>query len=195
MSIFSVILKRLEPRVPAALLGDPDTRQRSLLAIGCAYSFAAVSLSLVPFMGSTAEGLLRLIPMVNTAASAALLLLTGPLLRRTRSLRVAGNWMTGLLFAGLTFALFSGGMVSAPFWGAMIVLPLLATVLAGRGSGVAWGVAVCATYMLVYALDRSGVTPTDLTPPGMRDQMTVLGAVASTVVVTIAPSLSSLSSP
>ncbi len=185
MEITSSIIQRLEPRVPAALLADPHARQRALLTLGTSYVFAAVALTLVPFVETEAQGLAGFVPRFNVIASAGLILLTGPLLRRSGSLLVAGNWMTGLLYVGFVFALLTGGLLESAFWISPILLPLLGTALAGRASGLVWGVAVGGLYAMVYGLSVAGVELVDLTAPGTRDQLMLLAALASTLMLTV----------
>lgn len=95
-------------------------------------------------------------------------LLTLPLLRRTGSLLLTGNWICLQLYWVLAaIALFTGGYRSpgAP-WN--LVVPVMAMVLAGVPSGLVWAGLAIAQYAVFHGVAYYGVAvPQDLSAPGL----------------------------
>lgn len=108
----------------------------------------------------------RWIGTLNTLGTALLSLLAVPILRRL-GLIVAGNWLAGLLFAGLTFATFRGGGVMSPWVMLFPILVVLAFVTAGRTSGLVWAVLGLVVMVVSYLT------------LGLSDVMRGLGRIAA----------------
>ncbi len=87
--------------VPAALRRDLDSYRRSLMALGTAVATASLCLPLAAAIWLWARPGERWIGTLGTLLTSLLSLVTVPLLR-WRGLAVAGNWLVGLLFVGLT---------------------------------------------------------------------------------------------
>ena len=96
-------------------------------------------------------------------------LVTPTLLRRTRSVVIAGNYFTACLFGFVTyFALRSGGLFSpALLWQPVVIMA--AVTLVGVRSAIAWTI-VCVTEILLLLASASdvAVAPPALTPSGAR---------------------------
>jgi signal transduction histidine kinase len=129
------IIAALERRVPEALRGDLDTRRRAMLALGVAYTIAIFCVPFAVVIATLTDPSARLLGTVNTLLTAALALITGPLLRRG-GLAWATAWLVILLFAGTSFAMFMGGGVLSPFTGLHAIIVVLATIVAGRQAGI-----------------------------------------------------------
>ena len=142
------MMSALERWVPRELLADFDAYRRSMMALGVALTIAVLCLPITAFMLFVAPPDERLLVAFNTMLTAALATLTVALLRR-RGLAWAGNWLAGLLFIGVSFAVLRGGGVFSPFVSFLPVIVVLATAIAGRRSGAVW--AVGAGFVLVGA--------------------------------------------
>jgi len=80
-------------------------------------------------------------------------------LRRTGSLAVAGHLLAASIFAGFAPQIvLTAGKTTPPFL-ALIVLPMVAVMLAGRAAGIGWALACCAHLVLVGALLHAGLRP------------------------------------
>lgn len=123
--------------VPAALRRDLDSYRRSLMALGTAVATASLCLPLAAAIWLWARPGERWIGTLGTLLTSLLSLVTVPLLR-WRGLAVAGNWLVGLLFVGLTFATFRGGGVMSPWVMLFPILVVLASVIGGRTSAISW---------------------------------------------------------
>ena len=146
------IMSVLEGWVPRELLADFDAYRRSMMALGVALTIVVLCLPIAVFMVVVAPPDERLLVAGNTLGTAALATLTAALLRR-RGLTWAGNWLAGLLFIGVSFAVLRGGGVFSPFVLFLPVIVVLATAIAGRRSGAVW--AVAAGFVLVGAAAAS----------------------------------------
>lgn len=135
--------------VPAALRRDLDSYRRSLTTIGTAVVTAGLCLPGAVAIMLWARPGERLVGTLNTLATALLSLLTVPLLR-WRGLAVAGNWLAGLLFTGLTFATLRGGGVMSPWVMLFPLLVVLAFVTAGRKSGLVWAALALLVLVVSY---------------------------------------------
>ncbi|MCY1066257.1 ATP-binding protein [Nannocystis sp. RBIL2] len=167
--------------VPAQLRRDPVTRRRSQLALGILGANLIVGSALLIPLAMIREHDLRAIALVNTCVC-LLLMLLGVLFLRRGSLWLTGNWICAILYAGFVFATWTGGGVRAPFTVCLALLPMLAGIIAGRRSGLAWGCISVATLTAVFAAQARGVELPEVTHP----ETTVLlafGALAGTTIL------------
>ena len=137
--------------MPAGLSTDFDAHRRSWMALGISVAIIVICLLLAGVMGLVARPGERIVAIVNTLLTAALVGVTGPLLRR-RGLAWAGNWLAGLVFAGTVFAVFRGGGVLSPFVLFLPVIVMLAAMISGHRSGLSWAAAGAAVIVLAWAL-------------------------------------------
>ncbi len=121
-----------------------------MLALGVAATIVCFCppLALLIYLVSDADQ--AVLGSVNTLVSAALAAFTGPLLYRG-GLVWACHWLAGLLFVGVLFAMTQGGGVFSSFALIFPVIAVLATIIGGRTSGIAWTVASVVA-VLVYGL-------------------------------------------
>ncbi|WAS92511.1 sensor histidine kinase [Nannocystis punicea] len=167
--------------IPAQLRRDPVNHRRSQLALGILGANLVVGTALLIPLAMIREPDLRAIALVNTSVC-LLLMLLGVLFLRRGSLWLTGNWICAILYAGFVFATFQGGGVRAPFTVCITLLPMLAGIIAGRRSGLAWGVISVATIAGVYVAQAGGLELPELNDP----ETTVLlafGAIAGTATL------------
>jgi len=145
------ILSALDRWVPREHIGDFDRYRQSMMALGVSLTIVVVCIPSAGFMYTVAPPEERLLVAFNTLATAALAGLTATLLHR-RGLVWAGNWLAGLLFLGGCFAVLRGGGVFSPFIQIFPVIVVLATLIAGRRSGIVWAVAAAAVVLAAIAL-------------------------------------------
>jgi signal transduction histidine kinase len=176
------LLRVLERGVPHALRGDLDTRRRALLAVGVVAILAVFCvLVVVPVVLVTVGDPQRTLGVVNTLATAALGCVALPLLRR-RGLWWAGNWLAGLLAAGGAFATLTGGGMTNPFLIVLLAPPVVAAIIAGRGSGWLW-TGLCGAFVVGLAVaEKLGFRPGVLTP-GADEVVLLAGAMLSLLVI------------
>ena len=120
---------------------DAYERRRALLAVGVAAFMAIMCVAVAPVLVVAMGRPHGITAGLNTLLVAALSGVTLPVVRRTGSLVFAGNWLALLLFVGVGYSLLGGGGVLAPFMSAMLVCPVLALVISGRGSPLKRGLA------------------------------------------------------
>ncbi|PCC72333.1 Signal transduction histidine kinase [Nannocystis exedens] len=174
-------LSWVEGLVPAQLRRDPVTRRRSLLALGILGANLLVGSALLIPLAMIREHDLRAIAIVNTCVC-LLLMLLGVLFLRRGSLWLTGNWICAILYAGFVFATWTGGGVRAPFTICLALLPMLAGIIAGRRSGLAWGCISVATLAAVYVAQASGVELPDL-DDAETTVLLAFGALAGTTIL------------
>ncbi len=170
------IILALERWVPPRFIADFDAYRRSMMALGVAVAIAVISVPIAAVLFFTVPLDERLPATINTLFSAALAGATVPLLRR-RGLVWAGNWLALLMFAGITVAVLRSGGVFSPFVLLLPVIIVLATVIAGHRSGVAWTVA--AVSLMIGA---SGLLE-DETMRRQIDQLRAPGLLAIVIIV------------
>ncbi|MDC0717353.1 sensor histidine kinase [Nannocystis bainbridge] len=167
--------------IPPELRRDPVTHRRSQLALGILGANLVVGGALLIPLAMIREPELRRIALVNTTGS-LLLMLLGVLFMRRGSLWLTGNWICAILYAGFLFATWTGGGVRAPFTICLTLLPMLAGIISGRRSGLAWGLITVATLTAVYVAQATGVELPEVNDP----EITVLlafGAIAGNAVL------------
>jgi PAS domain S-box-containing protein len=91
---------------------------------------------------------IALIPLVMIPAVAAM----PALLRRTGSLRLAGNVLTSIFFLGLTAVNVLSGARAVAGLLSMVLIPPIAALVAGRRAAVLWTTLACAELALLPAL-------------------------------------------
>ena len=142
--------------VPASL-GAPGSEacRRARLALGLSLIIAGTGL---------AGALVQLRIGTRTQLDMDLLMALGAIcvplvLRRTGSVVMAGNLLAGSIFAnfGLQIVLTAGQTLPPLF--ALLVIPMVAVMLAGRTAGIVWALASCGQLVLVHTLLRGGLQP------------------------------------
>jgi len=137
--------------VPASLRQDFDSYRRSKMALGVAVAIAgSCLLAAIGLFWVLARPEDRLLGTINSLVTAVLALVALPLLNR-RGLVWAGNWLAGLVFVGASFAFFRGGGVYSPWVLLFPIVVVLASVIAGRTSGIVWAGAGVLAILLAYA--------------------------------------------
>src|SRR5690606_19900815 len=137
--------------VPAELRRDPVTRRRAMLALGLIAANTVVGLALLAPLALIKDPTLRLMAIVNTVVSLALMALAVLFLRRG-SLWLTGNWLCFILFVGLGWAIYNGTGVRAPFAMCLPLLPMLAGIISGRRSGLTWGLLSIGFTTAIYVM-------------------------------------------
>jgi len=178
------IIAALERQVPEDLRGDLDTRRRSMMALGVAYTIAGLCVPLAGLIFALVGDDDRLIGTVNTLLTAGLALATGPLLRRA-GLVWAASWLAALLFAGAVFALYMGGGVLSTFVQLFAVIAVLTTMIAGRNAGLAWAGLGVAAVVAIYLAGDTQELVRDLLRIRNPDLLAATTAVTIIVVLTI----------
>jgi len=178
------IIAALERRVPEALRGDLDTRRRSMLALGVAYTIAAFCVPFAVVIAALADPSERFIGTFNTIVTAFLALATGPILRRG-GLGWATGWLATLLFVGTCFSMFMGGGVLSPFVNLTAVIAVLATIVAGRDAGIAWAaISVLAVLAFFFTGDPKDLID-DLLRTHRPDLLAAIASICITTVLTV----------
>ncbi len=148
----------MERLVPPALRGDVDTRRRALLTVGTTLTLIVGAVAIIPvLLVALPDPAIMRLAVMNTMATVLLAALSLPLLRHRLGLVLAGNWIAGLTFVAMAFSVGVGGGVGAPFWVALTLVPVMATIIAGRASGLVWLVLCMALVVAVYVLQSTGV--------------------------------------
>jgi signal transduction histidine kinase len=178
------ILAALERQVPETLRGDLDTRRRSMLALGVAYTIACFCVPFAVVIAALADPAEWLIGSANCLLTAALALATAPLLRHG-GLRWATTWLATLLFAGTLFSMTHGGGVLSPFANLTAVIAVLATIVAGRRAGIAWAAISVVTIITFYATGDSEQLIRDLLRTNKPDLLAAIAVICITVVLTV----------
>jgi signal transduction histidine kinase len=174
----------LERLVPPELRRDPLTRRRALLTVGFVVAVAVVGAALVPLLLVASEPEVRYLAVANTVVCVALMCLAVVFVRRWKSLWLAGNWLCLWLFIGLLYAIILGNGVRAPFTPSLCLLPVFAGIMAGRRSGLFWGVLCIVTIVVVCALQVAGVELPDYNPRDGMVPLTAGALVATFLLVT-----------
>ncbi|MCB9569629.1 MAG: hypothetical protein H6710_20840 [Myxococcales bacterium] len=168
----------LERGIHPSLRADNDLRRRSLLAAGLAWCVALMGVVLAIIFVFVGEGPMRMIAVTNSLVFCGLAWFAVLMVKRGR-LVLAGNWIAGIIAIGVAFALAIGGNVGAPFTVAAPLAPVLALVLGGRRSGIAWGV-FTGLYVVSFAIaDGMGIVFPDLNPPGGRLIVATVATIAA----------------
>ncbi|HVU03266.1 MAG TPA: ATP-binding protein [Polyangiaceae bacterium] len=166
--------------VPASFERDTDAYRRAQLCV--AFALFLLPLTLVRALTIIGSGLGEQVPLVAAVwfcLVAALLVL-----KRTASLWAAGNLLVLALFASGSLMAYSRGGVGSPPLIAITALPLVATFVAGRNSGIAWGAAVAAeiaTFGVVQGILHRELS--DGLSPGHRIRVETIGALSLTLVL------------
>ena len=184
MSIGQRILEALERRVPETLRRDLDTRRRSMLALGVAYTIAAFCLPFAVVIALLADPAEQLIGTLNTLLTAALALATGPILRRG-GLGLATGYLAALLFVGTNFSMTMGGGVLSPFVHITAIVAVLATIVAGRNAGIAWAAISVVTILVFYLTGDTEELIRDLRRTHHPDLLAAISAIAILTVLTV----------
>lgn len=144
--------------IPADLARDSDAfrRARLLVLFGLAISFYG------PIFAAAYWALGAPILAVGLCITVSLVTFSPFILRRTRSLSLAGNYSISTLAAMLLFsALVTGGVGSSGhYWG--VSLPIVGLLLVGRRAGVGWTVFLVVETVVLYALPSYGRLPESL---------------------------------
>ncbi|MBK7830165.1 MAG: HAMP domain-containing histidine kinase [Nannocystis sp.] len=178
------IIAALERRVPEVLRGDLDTRRRSMMALGVAYTIAGFCVPLAGLIFVLVGHDDRLIGSINTLLTAGLALATGPLLRRA-GLVWATSWLAALLFAGAVYALYMGGGVLSAFVQLFAVIAVLTTMIAGRNAGIVWAGLGVAAVLTIYLTGDTQELIGDLLRIRNPDLLAASTAITIIVVLTI----------
>ncbi len=151
------------------------SRRRALLAVGVAVFISVACLVTIPPLVLAIGSPDGYIAGFNTLLVGVLSAVTLLFVRRTGSLTLAGNWLAGLLFVGVSFSVFNGGGLSAPFVCGMLMCPVLALVVAGRSSGYLW-IGICGGLIVsVYLAERAGVTfPNEMPASSYEDVLAIM---------------------
>jgi len=160
-----------------------DVLRRARLLVACSALMAAVCLAVVVFMLAV-TGLAYIPALVAVVAAGAVAALLPALLRRSGSLLVVGNVLTLFAFVPIAFtSLRSGGFgMPGPFL--VAVVPMLAILLAGRRSAIAWSVVACVLVLGLRLLRASGAEfPVQLDDETL-DLAQTFGALVLLAVVT-----------
>ena len=164
---------------------DAYERRRALLAVGVAAFMAIMCVAVAPVLVVAMGRPHGITAGLNTLLVAALSGVTLPVVRRTGSLVFAGNWLALLLFVGVGYSLLGGGGVLAPFMSAMLVCPVLALVISGRGSGYVW-IGICAGLIAsVHLSARLGAEFPNLLSASVYTDMMALMYVVVLVLLTM----------
>ena len=140
---------------------DSDARRRARLAVVVSILVAAAGVAgavvQIDF-GTRVQAGMDLAMAVGALGVLAVL-------RRTGSLALAGNLLAASISAGFAPQIvLTAGQTTPPFL-ALIVLPMVAVMLAGRAAGIGWAIASCAHLALVGALLHAGLRPQIELPP------------------------------
>jgi PAS domain S-box-containing protein len=103
---------------------------------------------------------IALVPLAMIPAVAAMPVL----LKRTGSLRVAGNFVTGIFFLGLTAVNVLTGARAVAGVLSMVLIPPIAALVAGRRAAVLWTTLACAELALLPVLQAASLLPSVLEP-------------------------------
>src|SRR5687767_13476903 len=153
--------KVAEAFVPAELRDGMDAERRALIVLAIVGVIVPVGLvRAVTFLinGPRAQG------VVAAAATCAVACVPYGL-RRTKNLWLTGNLVTLVLFMAAVRAAYARGGLGTPPLIAVGALPLVATFIAGKRSGVAWTIAVIAATIGFAVVRRAGhVIPDTMQP-------------------------------
>lgn len=166
-------------------LQDVDLLRRSKLVISFSISYTACGLILVPFyfiLGAPLGAFAILL-------SNLLIFLTVYLIKYTGSPIVAGNWVVANVYALLFFLTYISGGYSGPMMAWLASLPVLATILAKKDSGIFWVGCVIVQIFVFHFLDSSGFAfPAHFSESALR-LIRLLSLVSLTVLIWLFASL------
>jgi len=174
----SRLRRRVERSLPRSVRDLPATERRRarlcvILPLLAAFA-AACALVLQALLGRPQ------LSLVVTSVGLVVALLASRLVHWTGSVRVAGHSITAAFFALTTLSSVIVGGVGAPRAFVVALIPMLATLLRGWRSGIAWAV-ICAATAVGLGLLRA-VAPHWLPPLPTTG---VVGAHAATIVMFI----------
>jgi signal transduction histidine kinase len=176
-------LARVEALVPAQLRRDSVTRRRALLALGLISANTIVGLALLIPLAQIEDPALRYMGMINTVVALTLMALAVLFLRRG-SLWLTGNWLCLILFIGLAWAVYAGNGVRAPFAVCLPLLPMLAGIISGRRSGLAWGLLSIGFTTTLFAAKSLGYELPDLNDAGTVETLAFGAGVGTLILAT-----------
>ncbi len=141
------------------MLMNAESAHRVSLAVFISVVCGTLALAFIPLLLLIAEDRAQLIGIAYSLVVSGLFLVTPVLLRQTRSLLIAGNWLTALAFISFSYAVaFDGGLRGSLSVGFAIVVPI-AILIAGFRSGLAWAGIVGLALFGFYLLDLGGQLP------------------------------------
>jgi len=178
------LISALERLVPQSLRGDVDARRRAQLAVGTTLTIMVGAAAIIPVLIVSLPAVMVGLAVTNTVATIVLAALSLLLLRRPAGLVLAGNWIAGLLFAGITFSVVLGGGVGAPFWALLTLIPVMAAIIAGRISGLVWLALGLAFVAGLHALQSAGLELPNVGDPGSVLPLSTAAMVASLIALT-----------
>ncbi len=138
-------------------LGPPgsDARRRAGILLALTWIVAATGCAGVAVQLRVGTPLQAALDSVMTAIALGVPFV----LRRSRSLALAGNLLVASVFASFAPQLIlTAGQTLPPFL-ALAVIPLVAVMLAGRKAGIGWALVCCAHLALVGVLLGAGLEP------------------------------------
>jgi PAS domain S-box-containing protein len=115
---------------------------------------------------------IALVPLAMIPAVAAMPVL----LKRTGSLRLAGNFVTAIFFLGLTAVNVLTGARAVAGVLSMVLIPPIAALVAGRRAAVLWTTLACAELALLPALQAASLLPSVLEPEPSAAAMAIFRA-------------------
>jgi len=151
------LLSLLERGLPPVLLADSERRRRALLIAGTVWALVIACTASFPVLAAVTSGPGRIVSLGANASVIALALAGLALLRNAATPRLAGNWVAGLMFAGIACGVIVNGGFTSPYWILLAIVPFMASQMAGRGAGLTWAVVDLAFIAAIFALDLLGV--------------------------------------
>jgi signal transduction histidine kinase len=147
------LLLALERRfVPEALAKDPDGARRAELTVGLSFFLAVIcpAFAAVSFFGY------RLPAIAAIDLIAAALALGVPwVLRATGSLPLASSLTLAITVAAMALAAGSVEGITSPAMAWLIVVPIFASLIGGRGNAVRWAAICCTVVVVMFALEQA----------------------------------------
>lgn len=180
------LIAAIERLVPEALRGDVDTRRRAQLAVGTTLTVIVCATAMIPvLLVALPDPALVGVAVLNTLVTDVMAAVALVLLRRPAGLVLAGNWIAALLYAGTVFSVVAGGGIGAPFWVLLTLVPVLATIIAGRASGLVWLGLSVAFVVTLYLLQQGGLELHNYGDPASDLLLTTAAMLAIVTVLTI----------
>ena len=156
--------KLIDRLLPSDIGRGPDELRRARLILVFAL---AMALNMVPnLIVLYAERVWSVFALLSIAV--LLFLTTPPVLRRTRSLPIAGNWLLlGMTVVNVVGVLLSGGFSSPGlvWWGTVAISSVM---LLGNRTGMVWTGLMILMSLILLVLGKLGVQMQDNVPPGRR---------------------------
>ncbi len=162
---------------PSVRLGDPAVRLRAELLL--LYSVVVLAVPMLFAAVYWSDGLPHV--AATLAATAVLGSLSMVVLRKTRSMTIAGNYAVATFAVAnlTTLVQMAGADIGSMYW--LGISPILAAFLAGRRSGLVWLVLTAAAITTVGVLAGTGKLGHLTHPPSQLND--VLGAVVLSVML------------